>query len=1506
MSNILSSVKDLYNSIFSAIDSFENTNQNLLKLGNASPADILGIDSAEYKRALGLIANGNEEQYKKLDSIIQQNLQYARQQQAEKITGTSARIAQLRGPQTALDFMQLDRFDWQEQVASLLDQVDGLAFGDTIAKAVINSMKTGDWDDSALQGWINSIDFSNPISAMRSLQLGVANTNSEISNLSSTLLSQAEVTADFSNASQLQYFLTSEAFSEMSEDLDEFIEENGRITPDKIDELRKSSADLDNLLKNSAISANGLANALTAIQQGNISILDLDNALIAAADSMHSLDNMVAETIDDLNSFDPGFDENDVTGFISKAYEFANEQIEKGAYGNNAMKNYMLKIFGEDAFDDLSGLDIQSGAYADAYEARLNEMLAWLKANKDNMLSAWRDVEGSLQVGIDGVIDVYESGGNLIIESNGHTTEQLIQALVDTGKVTETQARMMIADYKNYSADFAQEMAQNDMPDAIANWADALGTNAKNGYIYTKEQLDALRKLLGGTLTNEDIINEAKEFGYELQEINWDTSSKEAARQSVSQLGQDLTTSIDLSTGIESVDVNKIIDFDAIKSAMNQANLAGQFESTLDAMVVEGDSFVAEINGQMQTITVAEGQTAMEAYNAAVEAAANDALAEAIASALANVPVDLDPEAANTTLQSLIDTINNVSPEPIDIKADLSAARQAINAFITAQSQRTITLKTKASRDTGASGGYVSSYASGTHKLKPGIALTGEEGPEIVWNKEKGYAYITGSSNPEFQNLQAGDRVFNAQETKKILGTVATGGKVPSYARGYGVAIAASSNTKQTKTTVSGTKKSSSSGSKVTADAEFWENELDWLYNLLEDIAALEQEQNQFEALQDAYLADSTKSGKDLYNLLVKQLGNLQAQLLGNQELLTRREQEMAAFMEQTNRFPDLLKYNWNDRTLEIDWDAIDQLNKTDYDQITELISHAEKIQDEITDVENAVISTEQSLREFQNVWRNEYVNFEDRVEQALINSQQKIIDSYSELNDTLSDSNSKILNSLSESISLSRQIRDNTKTEEEIADMEARLAYLRRDTTGGNQAEIQKLEKELEDARQSYEDTLIDQALDRLKDENDAAAEQRQQEIDLMQAQLNYAEQSGEFNKEIRDLIESARDEGGGFRADSELMALLKEDASFSSKTVEAQSQWMDELLTTFKTVSGYVEKQEQESSGNFANEIAAVLQDEINKHDALPESSGTDRDIGSPNGDIGSQSQGAYHVDVNKDYTGWVQNEKTGDWYYTKKGEVQTGWIKSGSKWYYMDENRGGKMATGEITDAKGNIYWMGTSGAYTSGWAKGENGDWYYTKDGYAYTGWKQSSGVWYYIDHGKMVRGWVNTPKGYSYFDPSNGHYAGSTSGVEIDGETYYFNKSGYAQNLTDEQISAIEAAIRKRKGQTEGFLTGGLTSKTGLAWLDGTPSKPEYVLNAAQTQAFLKLADVLPSIMGTGGATTNNTFGGINLNLVMNVDEIGSDYDVDRIAARVKDIIYNAGSYRNVNTLNFLR
>jgi hypothetical protein len=53
-----------------------------------------------------------------------------------------------------------------------------------------------------------------------------------------------------------------------------------------------------------------------------------------------------------------------------------------------------------------------------------------------------------------------------------------------------------------------------------------------------------------------------------------------------------------------------------------------------------------------------------------------------------------------------------------------------------------------------------------------------------------------------------------------------------------------------------------------------------------------------------------------------------------------------------------------------------------------------------------------------------------------------------------------------------------------------------------------------------------------------------------------------------------------------------------------------------------------------------------------------------------------------------------------------------------------------------------------------------------------------------------------------------------------------------------------------------YKKGGMVYHTGTAWLDGTKTAPEAVLNAAQTKAFLKLADHLDVFDTEGGIGGN--------------------------------------------------
>lgn len=105
-----------------------------------------------------------------------------------------------------------------------------------------------------------------------------------------------------------------------------------------------------------------------------------------------------------------------------------------------------------------------------------------------------------------------------------------------------------------------------------------------------------------------------------------------------------------------------------------------------------------------------------------------------------------------------------------------------------------------------------------------------------------------------------------------------------------------------------------------------------------------------------------------------------------------------------------------------------------------------------------------------------------------------------------------------------------------------------------------------------------------------------------------------------------------------------------------------------------------------------------------------------------------------------------------------------------------------------------------------------------------------------------------------------------------------------------------------------YKSGGLADFTGPAWLDGTKSSPELVLNAQDTQNFIALKDILASILSNNTSTdAKKSSGGDNYyDINIEVDEVASDYDVDQIADRIKEIIYEDATYRNVSIINSVK
>ena len=101
-----------------------------------------------------------------------------------------------------------------------------------------------------------------------------------------------------------------------------------------------------------------------------------------------------------------------------------------------------------------------------------------------------------------------------------------------------------------------------------------------------------------------------------------------------------------------------------------------------------------------------------------------------------------------------------------------------------------------------------------------------------------------------------------------------------------------------------------------------------------------------------------------------------------------------------------------------------------------------------------------------------------------------------------------------------------------------------------------------------------------------------------------------------------------------------------------------------------------------------------------------------------------------------------------------------------------------------------------------------------------------------------------------------------------------------------------------------YATGGLADYTGPAWLDGSPTRPEIVLNPTDTANFIELRDILRDM---NLVSEGKTSGGDNyFEIHIEVDTLSNDYDVEQVADKVKRIINDDARYRNTNAINLIR
>lgn len=1374
----------------------------------------------------------------------------------------------------------------KETQGSLLQQLPGL-------------YKAGYQTD--IENLFKGLDFSDPISSLKSLQEEAENSTTAVGKLAQQIISMEPNL--FSAGNLFQNFVKSAEFDDINDDLEDLVKNNGKITSTNIKELAKSSSKLNDILRIGTVSAGALAKAFTAMNTASIPMESFTTKVLEALSVTKTFEEELAEVQEYWANLEPGIDEGSFLDSISKVRKAVQEIADKGQYGNTALEGYLTSIYGSD--------NLQLSSDYDTRKTQVDNML--------NQLEKWEAGDG-----LGFITDAYErfgeqlgfvvEDGKAILNVGERTTEELINDIAEAMNVTEEYAASQLALYSAHTPELRAALAENDFQAQIEKLTTIDGNQLavmneaelKAFAVATGQDLEEVRQeVQDKKIKIVDFIDTKTGVGYlgdeliqqiESQLPDGETFNVMKDLQLDFKFDEDGTLLLDIDSiterlqelGLTAEQINSIFESDSFSNWLTNAEEAvngdfqerraegiveeidAKFSKTIDVPVratdEEGNPLdyftMKEVTVEADTV---EGLDA--AVDATLEAANYDLVAESIVdqdfTPLATEIEDILNTAAKNAATELETEINNVTFNDKSIKVKVKYQEIGKPAILSLQGYRRGTtldlsnvwsrLGTKTttpsvnsnSRENRPSGGeshgghYAKNLASGTTfgGLKHDeIALTGEEGYELAYNNHG--AFLLGERGPEVTKLEKGTVIYPHDLSKKILKGYSSAifpsyktGTIPNYPVGtngwiveggytesqraevsnYSSAVSAASSV------ASSTKETAENIKEANEETEEWENTVDWLYNMTQKVNQELRVRDKLERQYNRLLKTHTGTGEELRRLTNEEIVSLKKRQDMQREMIELRKKELHAYM-MLNK--EMMKYaiidNWDDMTIHIAWDSINNItDKDEYDRAIDFLHRIEEVQGTVQDLEDDIEDIEDELIELKERGKDQYRDLEDRVLAALISEQQEMIDEQEKTNKSINDAKSSLIEAIQKNIDKMRQDRDNEEKETSIAEKERRLAYLRQDTTGSNALEIKRLEDELAKEKQDYSDTLIDQALKDLKEQNDEAQKQREKQIELAQSQLDEQIKTGAFADEATRIVREGLGPNGIMDRESRLYKLLYEQEEVITNSNASRDKWDEDLANSISEAFVWLYNVlDQKNNGN--NIVESMKQNSQSWNT------------------VSSSEQSALHA----------ENERLAKEYEAATGEKLT-YNSSEGAWYK-------------------------------------ENGERLYTvsKDEIAHdivAKMRQNSNAW------------------------------GSAS------ESKQKELAAENEELAKRLKNVLGQDITKKNGVWyiggqelyKKYEHGGLADFTGPAWLDGTKSKPEMILNAKDTQNFIQLKDILAGlrsgIVGDQGQTGDWYF-----DIDINVDEIANDYDVDKVADRVKQAIYKETTYRNVNAINFLK
>lgn len=563
------------------------------------------------------------------------------------------------------------------------------------------------------------------------------------------------------------------------------------------------------------------------------------------------------------------------------------------------------------------------------------------------------------------------------------------------------------------------------------------------------------------------------------------------------------------------------------------------------------------------------------------------------------------------------------------------------------------------------------------------------------------------------------------------------------------------------------------------------------------------------------------------------------------------------------------------------------QMNDNEKDFIIESIENLNEYQDKINENLDAIEEREKEFKEMRKTALDSRIALEEEVMDVLKENYQKEIDAAQEKYDALKEADDNYLDALEEAINKQRELRDRANQYEDLAQKERKLALKQRDTSGTNRKDTLQLQKEVEDSRQQMLDNEVDRLLESMREMYELQQESRDAELEYMNAMM----ENGQLLQEANEIIAS-------FSTREDMLAwFFENNKELADMSVAATEKYKMELEEMYDAAELYYVMSETN-----LEELTSFTEEEV---------SNTVATIGETLTLEAERSYNEMKETVDKE----VEDAKQAviDAQKAVEDAAASAANAVGSAADYIKDKYNDIMNSG--TTASTNLFDIATPTATASEEElKGrihaiENGNVSNFKNDMEIMNGKMS--VSDYVSKAKAQaakqqkeearkKAWTfakenaTTGKAMDYAP----YKLEAKQGSRV--YTYYFtDKTKFSQSIFQMQNTGIPCRVNgDDKLKYNGFKSGGLVDYTGPAWVDGTPSKPEAFLNSEDTKRIgeaAKLLSNLPILNSTSSASTqlSTNVGDTSIEIHINVESISSDYDVDRLAERIKSDIVDA-------------